>query len=145
MLAFTLALLLAATPPILDNPPGAFFALSIADINTTSHWYRDHLGFTIVKSGEAPNKIAKFALLQNGDAVIEIIQHANAKPRTGAAHEAHGIFKVGFHMRDLDAVYARVKAHEIPIAYDLMPAKDIALRSFSIRDNEGNLIQFFGK
>jgi hypothetical protein len=27
----------------------------------------------------------------------------------------------------------------------LMPAKDVPLRSFSIRDGEGNLIQFFGK
>lgn len=146
MFAFVFAALLFATPPpVIDRAPAAFFALSVADAEASTQWYHDQLGFTIVKSNEAPNKIAKFALLQHGDCVVEIIQHAHAKPRTGAAVETHGIFKVGFHVADLDATYARVKARAIPIAYDLMPAKDIPLRSFSIRDNEGNLIQFFGK
>jgi hypothetical protein len=38
-----------------------------------------------------------------------------------------------------------VKERKIPVAYDLMPAKDVDLRSFTIRDPEGNLIQFFGR
>ena len=149
--ALTFALLLATSPeppppPVLREPLGAFFALSVADAPATARWYRDELGFKIVKDGEAPNKIAKFALLQYENNVIEIIEHSAAKPSAVKnAFEAHGIFKIGFVVRDLDAVYARVKERKIAIAYDLMNAKDIPLRSFSIRDHAGNMIQFFGK
>lgn len=79
-----------------------------------------------------------------------MVQHHDARPLAKAApgikeaHRIHGIFKVGFHVADLNAVHRQVKAAGIPIAYDLMPAKDVDLRSFSIRDPEGNLIQFFG-
>jgi len=94
MFAFVFAALPFATQP--DAPPPVIAEAS-------PQWYHDQLGFTIVKSSEVPN------------------QHVHAKPRTGAAVETHGIFKVGFH------------------------AKDIPLRSSSIRDNDGNLIRFFGK
>lgn len=46
---------------------------------------------------------------------------------------------------DLDGVYRELKKRDAPIAYDLMQAKDMPMRSFSVRDGEGNLIQFFGK
>lgn len=153
MQALAFALLLMTTPapaPVLDDQvAGAFFALSVADAPASAKWYRDELGFTIVREGEAPNKIAKFALLQRGNCVIEIIEHRSARPRSEAdaknAFQLHGIFKLGFVVSDLDQTYARVKARNLPIAYDLMPAKDIPLRSFTIRDNSGNLVQFFGK
>ena len=79
-----------------------------------------------------------------------MVQRADAKPLAKAvpgakrAYEVHGLFKAGFHVADLDAVYKRVKERAIPVAYDLIPAKDVDLRSFTIRDPEGNLIQFFG-
>jgi catechol 2,3-dioxygenase-like lactoylglutathione lyase family enzyme len=140
----------SAPKPLAGRTIGAFFALSVADVEATSAWYRDKLGFRIASHGEAPNKIAKFAILEGEGSIIEMIQHRDAKPRAVAApgvkedHLIHGIFKVGFHVADLDAVYRRVKERGIPIAYDLMQAKDIGLRSFSIRDREDNLIQFFG-
>jgi len=140
----------AAAAPAPPRTVGAFFALSVADVEATSAWYRDKLGFRIASHGEAPNKIAKFAILEKEGSIIEMVQHREAKPRAAAApgvkesHLIHGIFKVGFHVTDLDAVYRRVKEQGIPIAYDLMPVKEIDLRSFIIRDREDNLIQFFG-
>lgn len=140
----------AAATPAPPRTVGAFFALSVADVEATSAWYRDKLGFRIASHGEAPNKIAKFAILEKEGSIIEMVQHREAKPRAAAApgvkesHLIHGIFKVGFHVTDLDAVYRRVKEQGIPIAYDLMPVKEIDLRSFIIRDREDNLIQFFG-
>ena len=140
----------ASAPPAPPRIVGAFFALSVADLEATSAWYRDKVGFRVASRGEAPNKIAKFALLEKEGSIIELVQHREARPRSAAApgvkdaHLIHGIFKVGFHVTDLDAVYRRVKEQGIPIAHDLMPGKDIDLRSFIIRDREDNLIQFFG-
>lgn len=130
---------------------GAFFALSVADVAAMSRWYQDKLGFVVTSQGEAPNKIAKFALLEGDGTIIELIEHQTAKPRATAApsaseaYQIHGIFKVGMVVGDLDGVYRELRQRGVPVAHDLMAAKDVAMRSFSIRDGEGNLIQFFGK
>jgi hypothetical protein len=130
---------------------GAFFALSVANVDTVSLWYQDNLGLKVISNGEAPNRIAKFAILQGNGILIEIIQHSKAQARrsiTPAINDAvqiHGIFKLGMLVRDIDAVYTGFKKREIVIAYDLMQAKDVPMRSFAVRDPEGNLVQFFGK
>jgi catechol 2,3-dioxygenase-like lactoylglutathione lyase family enzyme len=140
-----------APRPLAGKTLGVFFALSVADVDAMSAWYRDKLGFRIASHGEAPNKIAKFAILEAEGSILEMIQRGDARPLARAVpgaqgpYEIHGLFKAGFHVADLDAVYKRVKERAIPVAYDLMPAKDVDLRSFTIRDPEGNLIQFFGK
>jgi hypothetical protein len=133
------------------KPTGAFFALSVANVDELSKWYQEKLGFKVLISGEAPNKIAKFAILQTDGALIELIQHRDAKPMSVAApsikesHLMHGIFKIGMLVDDLDAVYQSIKERKVTIAYEIMPAKDVPMRSFIIRDGEGNLVQFFGK
>ncbi len=133
------------------KPAGIFFALSVADVDTLSKWYQDKLGFQVLTSGEAPNKIAKFAILQSDGAIIEMIQHRDAKPMSVAApsvkgaHQIHGIFKIGMLVEDIDGLYRCLKEKQVAVAYELMPAKDVPLRSFSVRDGEGNLVQFFGK
>jgi catechol 2,3-dioxygenase-like lactoylglutathione lyase family enzyme len=145
------ALPLAAEPSVLGRSTGSFFALSVADVDAASRWYQDKLGFHVVSHGEAPDKVAKFAILEGDGTIVEMIQHRDARPlavaapSVKAAHQLHGIFKAGVVVENLDGVYRRIKERGVPIAYDLMPAKDVPLRSFSIRDGEGNLIQFFGK
>ena len=138
-----------APPPVLRTATGAFFALSVADVAATAQWYREQLGFELVHEGEAPNKIAKGVILKHGASILELVQHRQAKPLKDAgvesAYQIHGIFKIGFVVDDIDATYRRVQARHIPVAYDLWPAKDVGLRSFSIRHNAGNLVQFFGK
>ena len=141
----------ANTPgTITGQSSGVFIALSVADVDKVSQWYQEKLGFRVLSAGEAPNKIAKFALLEGDGSIIEIIQHRQAKPRSAAgadvknAHLLHGIFKVGMVVKDLDGVYREVQKRGVPIAYGLMAAKDVPMRSFSVRDAEDNLIQFFG-
>lgn len=147
----------ASAPPAQNNgavvgkTSGAFFALSVADVAALSRWYQEKLGFRVLSQGEAPNKIAKFALLEGDGTIIELIQHSQAKERKVAApsivepYQLHGIFKVGMVVADLDGVYRELKKRSVPIAYELMRAKDVPMRSFSVRDGEGNLIQFFGQ
>jgi hypothetical protein len=143
-----------AAPPAGNKVPvseGTFFALSVADSAAMAQWYQEKLGLRILSSGEAPNKIAKFALLEGKGILIELIQHSKASARSVVApsvtdpYQIHGIFKVGLIVSNLDEVYAGLKRQNVPIAYDLMPAKDVPMRSFSVRDPEGNLLQFFGR
>jgi outer membrane protein assembly factor BamB len=130
---------------------GTFFALSVADVVTLSRWYQEKLGFRVISQGEAPDKIAKFALLEGDGSIIELIQHSEGKPRrmaapmTTEAYQIHGIFKVGMVVSDLDSLYRELTQRDVPIAYDMRKARDFPMRSFSVRDGEGNLVQFFGK
>lgn len=142
-----------APPPdsLLAHPNGAFFALSVADAQRMAAWYRDELGLSIVSQGEAQQGSIRFALLQGQGTVVELIQRQDAKPLREIApslagnYQVHGLFKAGINVRDIDALYARMRARGVPIPYPLEMTKDIALRSFTIRDPEGNLIQFFGR
>jgi hypothetical protein len=124
------------------KPTGIFFALSVTDVEKLSCWYRDKLGFEIVTSGEAPNKIAKFAILRSEGAIIEMVQHRDSKLRTDVfpsskgAHQVRGIFKVGLVVEDIDQLYQAFKQREVRIAYELIPAKDVPLRSFIVEDAE---------
>jgi catechol 2,3-dioxygenase-like lactoylglutathione lyase family enzyme len=130
---------------------GSFFAISVADVAAMSSWYQDKLTMRVVTAGEAPNKIAKFAILEGNGVLLELIQHAKADdrkvlaPAATEAHLIHGIFKAGMIVDDLDGLYASLKQRGAIIAYDLMPAKDVPMRSFIVRDPEGNLVQFFGE
>lgn len=136
---------------ITGRSSGAFFALSVNDVETVSRWYQEKLGFRVLSQGEAPNKIAKGVILEGDGTIIELIQHREAKPFSAVAPEAkgayqvHGIFKIGMVVEDIDVVYREIKKRGVPIAYDLVRTKDVPMRSFSIRDVEGNMIQFFGK
>jgi catechol 2,3-dioxygenase-like lactoylglutathione lyase family enzyme len=158
----TLALVSLLTSPLaaaeenggsdaLGKTRGAFIALSVADVATMSAWYQEKLGLKVLKDGEAPNKIAKFALLMGDGIIVELIQHTKAQSRAAAApsiadsYQLHGIFKAGLIVADLDSLYTGLKQKGATIAYDIMPAKDVPMRSFTVRDPEGNMVQFFGK
>jgi catechol 2,3-dioxygenase-like lactoylglutathione lyase family enzyme len=134
------------------EPHGAFFALSVPDADASAAWYQKHLGFQLISKGEAPDKVARGILLQGNGSLLEIVQHSKARPlksllpHAEGAHEVHGIFKVGLHVRDVDAAYQAVRNSGAEIAYELGgTSPQTGMRSFTLRDNDGNLVQFLGK
>jgi len=44
---------------------------------------------------------------------------------------------------DIDTLYKAVEKRGVPIDYGLMRAKDVPMRSFSIRDGEGAILSNF--
>lgn len=133
------------------EPQGAFFALSVPDADASAAWYQRHLGFQVITKGEASDKVARGILLEGHGSLLEIVQHAKAKPLKAllpaaeGAHEIHGIFKVGLHLRDIDSAYQAAKDSGAEVAYKLAVAPQMGMRSFTLRDNDGNLVQFLGK
>lgn len=137
----------------LGNAPGPFVALSVANLEAEVAWYRDVLGFTVFSQGVAPPNPRgeiHFALLQQGSALLEILQLPDAKPRSEAAPknqeavQIHGFFKSGFVVQDLDGLYARLRAKKVTFAFELTQPPNGPYRVFGVRDPEGNLLQFFG-
>lgn len=138
-----------ADPPI-TTVAGAFFALSVADINASARWYSEKFGLKVVlqppKTGPA-----SAIILEGGGLIVELIQHDEALPLSKAAptvkdhFQVHGIFKAGVIVEDFDKTVARLKERNVAIAFGPFPASAGQRANVIIRDNAGNLIQFFGK
>ena len=59
--------------------------------------------------------------------------------------QTHGIFKAGVIVEDFDRMLAALKARQLEIAYGPYPARANQRANVIVRDNAGNLLQFFGK
>lgn len=129
---------------------GSLIALSTPDASASARWYEEKLGFRLVKDGSMGKKL-RFTLLRSGDHIVELIQNPDARPLAKAVpgiqdpFELYGIFKIGFTVRNLDGVLADLKKRGVTVAFTVTALNDLGLRSFGIRDRDGNLIQFFGK
>ena len=57
----------------------------------------------------------------------------------------HGIFKSGIVVDDLDATFKELNARKVEIAFPIFADSALAIRTFAVRDNSDNMLQFFGK
>jgi catechol 2,3-dioxygenase-like lactoylglutathione lyase family enzyme len=122
---------------------GAFFALSVADLEASAKWYTEKLRLAVemrTKSG----KTSVIVLSGNG-LTVELLRHDEATDLGKDALLAHGFVKAGLVVENLDQTLAQLKARNVHIAYGPYPARAKAMANFIIQDNAGNLIQFFGK
>lgn len=135
---------------MLGKAPAPFVAVSVADLDRMVAWYRDSLEFTLHSQGTIPGGKIRFALLQQGNSLVEVLQLPDSRPLKEAAPgfreaQIQGFFKAGFVVEDLDRVYAAVRKKGVHINYEIVRPPDGPYRTFGIRDPEGNLIQFFGR
>ena len=129
---------------------GAFFALSVADIDASVRWYSEKLGLKVVM--QAPKRDhAAVTVLEGGGFIVELIQHDDAVPLGKAAPAikgnlfVHGMFKAGVIVDDFEKTLAMLKARGVEIVIGPFPAKANQRANVIIKDNAGNLIQLFGK
>jgi hypothetical protein len=133
-------------PPAPSGPPfggvkGAFFALSVADIEASAQWYADKLGLAVearAKSG----KTSVIVLSGNG-LTVELIRHDDAMDLGKDAFLTHGLFQSRSARREPGQDPCGTEGSKCPNGPH--PARANAMANFIIKDNAGNLIQFFGK
>ena len=145
----------SSQPPHQSRPPfaavhGSFFALSVSDVEASARWYTQKLGLMIDKRDSAPG--VKVAILSGNGLIVELIQQqdsvslSSALPSLKSSVQVQGIFKAGLLVDDIDATFRELKARNVEIAFGMFPAKaETPYKNFAIRDNSGNLIQFFGQ
>ena len=129
---------------------GAFFALSVSDVAASSRWYREKLGLRVVL--EPPRSAdATVVVLEGGGLIVELLQHKDARPLTTAApsvrenYKVHGFFKSGVIVEDFDRTMAALRSRGVEIAFGPFPKSATQRANVIVRDNAGNLIQFFGR
>jgi catechol 2,3-dioxygenase-like lactoylglutathione lyase family enzyme len=140
-----------------SEPPftvrGAFFALSVADLESSARWYSEKFGLKVVMQAPKTKTVrSAVVVLAGGGLLVELIQTDEAMPLSKAASgiKAHqliyGITKSGLIVDNFDETLALLRARNVPILIGPFPAHDsTGLKNFIIKDNDENLIQFFGK
>jgi hypothetical protein len=135
-------------PPAPSAPPfaevkGAFFALSVADLDASANWYAEKLGLAVNMRTKSP-KTSVIVLSGNG-LTVELLQNNDATDLAKPAELAHGFVKAGLVVEHLDKTLAELKARNVKIVFGPYPAKSNSPANFIIQDNASNLIQFFAK
>jgi catechol 2,3-dioxygenase-like lactoylglutathione lyase family enzyme len=129
---------------------GAFFALSVADLKASTDWYREKFGMKVTM--QTPKQDGNQAVvLEGGGVMVELIRRDAAQPlaklTSGMKDNTlvYGFFKAGVVVDDLEETLKGLRARGVEIAMGPFPAKDNVPANVIVRDNAGNLIQFFEK
>jgi len=137
------------TLPPAVTATGAFAALSVRDVAAGARWYSEKLDMRVVMSMPKQNGVA-VTVLEGSGLIVELIQNDEARALSQAAPSVkervlvHGPFKMGAVVADFDGTVALLKARGVEIAYGPYPARPDQRANVIVKDNEGNLIQFFG-
>lgn len=122
-------------------------ALSVADSRATAKWYQDKLGFTLLNSKEYPEFGTQISFLTLNDFRLELIEDINSTPQKRNTPPQHsliqGMAQFSFTIDNLDQVTEQLKARNVDFAWGPIAYEDLGLKFLFVRDNEGNLIQFF--
>jgi catechol 2,3-dioxygenase-like lactoylglutathione lyase family enzyme len=130
-----------STPTI--STTGAFFALSVPDLEASTSWYTGKLGLrTVMRPPRYEN--TEVAVLEGNGLIVELVQRGAAAPRPGANDAVHGFFKAGAVVDDFDSLVALLRTNGVEIVMGPFPARPDQRANVLIKDNAGNLIQFFG-
>jgi catechol 2,3-dioxygenase-like lactoylglutathione lyase family enzyme len=139
----------AADPAPVFATRGAFFALSVPDVEASAKWYAEKFGMKVVLSPPKQEQ-SRMMALEGGGLLIELLQRDDAMPLERAAagikqnYRVHGFFKAGIVVDDFDKTLATLEARGVEIAIGPFPARADQRANAIIKDNAGNLIQLFG-
>ena len=139
---------LAATEPARISGSGAFLAVSVLDLDASARWYSEKLGLKVVMRVPKTDGTA-VTVLEGEGLIVELIQRDGAISLSSIAPGkdrtlVQGLFKAGVIVEDFDKTVAMLRARAVEIAFGPFPKKPDQRANVCIRDNAGNLIQFFG-
>ena len=138
----------AAQPPAVRDSlttVGAFAGISVSDIEASTRWYVEKLGMRVIFDPPAQGG-TKARVVAGSGMMIELLKHPEATTQGDPADfRRHGIFKVGFVVEGYDQLLATLRQRQVPIVIGPFPKRGDQPANFIIRDNAGNMLQFFGK
>ena len=129
---------------------GAFIALSIPDVAASAAWYSEKLGLQITLQPPKANQ-STVIVLEGGGLIVELLQHDQAVPLSQACpsitsnYLVHGIYKAGVIVKHFDKLVDALEERDVQIVIGPFPETEEQRANLIIRDNAGNLIQFFGE
>jgi len=140
------------------NPALAFkgpshVAISIPDLDAALAWYRDTLGFEVVRTWTTAETSGRAAYIERDAFRIELLWRKGSGAPPDVANEprdpvadilAHGIKHVGFVVADVDAAIAALERRRVPIAIRPADNAEAGVRFAFFYDLAGNVLELTG-
>jgi catechol 2,3-dioxygenase-like lactoylglutathione lyase family enzyme len=130
-------------------------ALSVANLDETAKWYQDNLGFAVKEKKDFPQHSLRIAFLELNGFEIELVEDKRSVslaaiqkhlPEADDPTKIQGFVKLAFTVADVEALATNLKRKGVRFQMDLTNSnRKQGVRSFIVRDNSGNWVQFFGK
>jgi catechol 2,3-dioxygenase-like lactoylglutathione lyase family enzyme len=120
--------------------------ISVGDLEASIAWYRDMLGFELIRVVDVPEDTGKVALVRRGDFILELFCILEAAPLPNERRypwsdiRTHGIKHVAYAVPDVAALMDDLKAKGVDVVWDTR-VHDGDVCAF-VRDNSGNLVEF---
>jgi catechol 2,3-dioxygenase-like lactoylglutathione lyase family enzyme len=123
---------------------GAFVAIVVTDLDASVHWYAASLGLQVVKHGKSPRVPAETVVLGGHNLFVELIHH-DGKQLRRVDNEASvpRLLKAGVIVGQKDLYAMAAYLQNRGVETEIFADKEMGVRCFLLRDNDGNLIQFF--
>lgn len=126
-----------------------FSAVVVNNIDISIPWYKKVLGLELRNRTDAPERGFIQANLFNDQVLIELIQVDSSLSQSSVLEKhpprtrIRGFMKFGFHVKDIDGVYQRLKDQNIKFTGRMVTDPVNNKKTFLINDPDDNLIQFF--
>jgi Glyoxalase/Bleomycin resistance protein/Dioxygenase superfamily len=127
--------------------PPQFLAISVADLDASTKWYTQSFALSTTRDLPSTDGSVRTRILSSPEFVIELSQHASAKPLRDYAGAptptflVHGFFKAGVFVDDLDRAVAQLTARGVKGIGAAQADESLGLRWVLFRDNGGNFLQ----
>jgi catechol 2,3-dioxygenase-like lactoylglutathione lyase family enzyme len=131
-------------PATAVNTSAVFFAISVPNLDAAVRWYTEKLGLQM-KLRPPRYENTDVAILEGNGMIVELAQRGGAAPRAADDDAVQGFYKAGAMVDDFDGLIARLRAGGVEIVMGPFPAEADQTANVVIRDNAGNLLQFFGR
>jgi len=133
----------------------SLIAISVANVDETAKWYQDNLGFAVKEKKDFPQHSLRIAFLALNDFEIELVEDQKSVslgtiqkhlPEADDETKIQGFVKLAFTVEDVEALASRLKRNGVRFQMELNRSnRKEGMKSFIVRDNNGNWLQFFGK
>jgi len=125
--------------------------ISVPDVDASARWYQDKLHFTVARRMELPDHKLRIAFLALEGFTLELIElqgsvaldTLRSRPPEVARDQLQGFQKIGFQIRDVDRLAAELMRGGVSLVMAPTDDPPFGQRFFLVRDNAGNLLQFF--
>lgn len=131
------------------DPKPYSYAIVVQNIDVSIGWYQSVFGLKLRNRNDSPERGSKIAVLQSGDALLELIEVNTLLSRDSILRGTpertliQGFVKIGFKVSNLDASRKRLEESQVKFFGTIYVDSFSNKRSFLIRDPDENLIQIF--
>ena len=119
--------------------------ISVGDMEASLKWYKDNLGFELIKDDYIPPLGARICFIRNGDFDLELFKYDDPKPlpadrlTPNTDLQTIGTKHVAFEVADMAALKAKFLANGVDIAHETVMEGNFVM---FVRDNSGVIIEF---